>query len=147
MKQNTVTLLSFCFALACSAATNSPPLLGFTSETVSNQLGWEQQFDAALNREHLRDWMKRLTAHPHHLGSAYDKENAEFIAAQFKAWGYDTQIEEFEVLFPTPKARLLELTAPERFTARLTEPAVSVDGTSSLTAEQLPTYNAYSKDG
>jgi N-acetylated-alpha-linked acidic dipeptidase len=91
--------------------------------------------------------MQRLTAHPHHLGSPYDKENAEFIAGQLRSWGYETQIEEFEVLFPTPKTRLLEMTEPDRFTASLTEPPVKEDPTSSLTAEQLPTYNAYSKDG
>src|SRR5205085_1305555 len=107
----------------------------------------ETQFDRGLKRENLREWMKRLTARPHHLGSPYDKENAEFIADRFREWGYQTQIEQFEVLFPTPKVRLLEMTAPVHFTASLQEPPLKEDLTSSLTAEQLPTYNAYSKDG
>jgi N-acetylated-alpha-linked acidic dipeptidase len=34
-----------------------------------------------------------------------------------------------------------------QFTASLTEPAIKEDSTSGLTAEQLPTYNAYSSDG
>jgi N-acetylated-alpha-linked acidic dipeptidase len=91
--------------------------------------------------------MQRLSARPHNLGSAYDKQNAEFIAGLFRSWGYDTKIEQFKVLFPTPKTRLLELTAPEKFTARLAEPPVRGDATSSQTSEQLPTYNAYSIDG
>src|SRR5262245_46673562 len=65
----------------------------------------ELRFDAQLKRENLRDWMKRLSARPHHAGSAYGKENAEFIAAQFRAWGYEARLEEFHVLFPTPKTR------------------------------------------
>ena len=69
--------------------------------------------------------MKRLSARPHHLGSAYDKENAEFIASLFKSWGYDTNIEHFDVLFPTPKTRVVELIAPERYTAKLAEPALA----------------------
>src|SRR5207248_8948395 len=84
---------------------------------------------------------------PHHLGSAYDKENAEFIASLFKSWGYDTNIEEFSVLFPNPKRRVVELIAPERFVAKLVEPPVPGDATSGQQTEQLPTYNAYSIDG
>src|SRR5262249_12392419 len=79
--------------------------------------------------------------------SPYGKENAEFLAAQFRAWGFDTQIEEFSVLFPTPKTRLVELVAPAKFTASLTEPALPEDATSNQAAEQLPVYNAYSADG
>src|SRR2546421_4788548 len=67
---------------------NSPekPLLGFSREGAQQQHALEARFDASLNRDHLRDWMKRLTARPHHLGSAYDKENANFIADQFRSW-------------------------------------------------------------
>ena len=55
--------------------------------------------------------MRRLSARPHHVGSAYDKDNAEWILARFKEWGWDAQIETFGALFPTPKERVLE---PER---------------------------------
>ena len=51
------------------------------------------------------------------------------------------------MLFPTPKTRLLEMVAPTRFTATLSEPPLAEDSTSGQTAEQLPTYNAYSIDG
>src|SRR5207237_6189798 len=95
----------------------------------------------------LRDGMKRLAARPHHLGSAYDKENADFIAGLFRSWGFDTQIETFDVLFATPKTRLLEMTAPEKFTAKLEEPALKEDATSGQKSEQLPVYNAYSRNG
>ncbi len=36
---------------------------------------------------------------------------------------------------------------PDKFTAKLEEPALSVDPTSDQNDEQLPTYNAYSRDG
>jgi len=123
------------------------PMLGFSSATATSERTLESQFDSALNRDDLRTWLKRLSARPHHLGSAYDKENAEFIASLLKSWGYDTHIEEFSVLFPTPKRRVVELIAPEHFTAKLAEPAVPGDATSGQQSEQLPTYNAYSIDG
>ena len=91
--------------------------------------------------------MRRLSARPHHVGSAYDKDNAEWILARFKEWGLDAHIESFDVLFPTPKVRVLEMTEPTKFTAKLDEPVVPGDPTSNQKSEQLPTYNAYSIDG
>ena len=123
------------------------PILGFSNASAANEYNLEARFDASLKADNLRDWMKRLTARPHHLGSAYNKENADFIAAQFRSWGYDTKLEEFQVLFPTPKTRIVEMTAPEKFTMRLNEPAVAGDATTAQQSEQLPSYNAFSIDG
>ena len=97
--------------------------------------------------DNLRTYMQRLSARPHHVGSAYDKDNAEWILSKFKEWGLDAHIEEFDVLFPTPKERLVELVEPTKFVAKLQEPALTVDPTSNQQKEQLPTYNAYSADG
>ena len=129
------------------APASDAPMLGFGPIDALKERKLEGEFDAALKPEDLRDWMRRMTAHPHHLGSPYGKELSEFLAAQFRSWGYETEIEQFDVLFPTPKTRLLEMTAPEKFTASLSEPALPEDSTSSLTSEQLPTYNAFSIDG
>ena len=90
---------------------------------------------------------RRLSARPHHVGSPYDKDNAEWLLAQLKSYGLDAQIEQFSALFPTPKSRKLELLGPASFTAKLQEPALAVDPTSNQQSEQLPTYNAYSADG
>ena len=125
----------------------SPTMLGFASESSRSQAALESRFDAALRPENLRDWLKRLSARPHHLGSAYNKQNADFIASQFRSWGYETTLEEFHVLFPTPKTRIVEMTAPEKYRLKLQEPEFKEDSTSGQVAEQLPTYNAYSIDG
>jgi N-acetylated-alpha-linked acidic dipeptidase len=95
----------------------------------------------------IRDNMQRLSARPHHVGSPYDKDNAEWILARMKEWGFDAHIETFNVLFPTPKERVVELVAPTTYRAKLQEPPIATDPTSGQTAEQLPTYNAYSIDG
>src|SRR6185295_602525 len=121
--------------------------LGFSASGISNQKELEARFDAALDAKNLRTWMERLSARPHHLGSPYGKENAEFVAELFKSWGYDTRIEEFSVLMPTPKLRVLEMVAPTKFVARLEEATLAADKTSGQKKEQLPTYNAYSADG
>src|SRR5499426_3780118 len=113
-------------------------LLGFDRDASGRERALEKQFDSFIKSDNLRDWMKRLSARPHHLGSAYDKENAEFIASLFRSWGYDTAIERFDVLFPTPKKRVLEMTAPQKFIAKLEEPALQEDATSAQKSEQLP---------
>jgi N-acetylated-alpha-linked acidic dipeptidase len=135
------------FLAAASPAPPAAPLLGFSEERAAQQRDLEARFDSHLKAENLREWMKRLTARPHHVGSAYGKDNAEYMVALFRSWGWDAQLEEFHVLFPTPTERVLEMVAPTRFTARLAEPAVPGDSTSGQTDEQLPTYNAYSIDG
>jgi N-acetylated-alpha-linked acidic dipeptidase len=123
------------------------PLLGFTPRHAEEECVLERRFDGSLRAETLRVHMKRLSARPHHVGSPYGKQNAEFIADRFSSWGFETKIEQFDVLFPTPKIRLLEMTAPVAFTATLAEPAVEGDSTSGQADEQLPVYNAYSIDG
>jgi len=108
---------------------------------------WEEKFRLIPSPQNQRDYMQRLSARPHHVGSPYDKDNAEWIAAKLKTWGLDPKIETFDVLFPTPKDRLVEMVAPTRFTAKLQEPPVAVDPTSNQQSEQLPVYHAYSIDG
>jgi N-acetylated-alpha-linked acidic dipeptidase len=141
-------LLVLCVAAAGLAADTPPEsLIGFSPARVAGQRSLEQRFDAALDPAELKEWMQRLSARPHHLGSPYGKENAEFIADRFRAWGFDTKIEEFRVLFPTPKIRVMEMVAPTAFRAALAEPVLKEDPTSGQAAEQLPVYNAYSIDG
>ncbi|MGB8509317.1 MAG: PA domain-containing protein, partial [Pyrinomonadaceae bacterium] len=142
-----VLVMTFAVAAAQMTPADNRPLSGFDREGAERERALEKRFDALLNRDNLRAWMKRLTARPHHLSSAYGKENAEFMAGLFRSWGFETEIERFDVLFPTPKTRVVELLAPVRYTAKLSEPPLKEDATSGQTAEQLPVYNAYSIGG
>src|SRR5664279_2633823 len=98
-----------------------PTVLGFTAQASAQELEWENKFKAIPSPQLMREYMQRLSAHPHHVGSPYDKDNAEWILAQFQQWGLDAHIEQFDVLFPTPKERLVELVAPTKFVAKLQE--------------------------
>jgi N-acetylated-alpha-linked acidic dipeptidase len=120
---------------------------GYTADATRTQRQWEKKFRALPNAANLRAYMQRLSAHPHHVGSPYGKENAEWMLARFQEWGFDAHIESFDVLFPTPKERSLEMIEPRAFHAKLAEPPLDADPTSGQRAEQLPSYNAYSADG
>ena len=138
-------------SIACAGGyviADEAPLAGYSVESSHTERDWEQKFRATPDPANLRAYMQRLSAHPHNVGSPYDKDNAEWILAKFKEFGLDAHIESFNALFPTPKERLVELVeGGPHFVAKLQEPAVPEDPTSNQQSEQLPTYNAYSADG
>ena len=145
MRHVTICFASFCVFAALSAQeTGKPALLGFTASSAATELDLEKRFRAIPDPDRMRAAMQLLSARPHHVGSPYDKQNAEWILEQYKKWGWDAHIETFQVLFPTPKSRLLEMGA---WRAKLEEPTLAIDPTSGQKDEQLPTYNAYSPDG
>jgi len=134
-------LFAFAGAIIAAIGALSLPLLAQSAQ------GWDAKFRAIPEAKNIGEYMKRMSARPHHLGSAYDKDNAEWILSKFKEWGWDARLETYDVLFPTPKERLVEMVAPAAFTMKLDEPPVAVDPTSGQKTEQLPSFNAYSIDG
>jgi len=141
------SLLISATGLAFTPSSADTPLRGFFPQSIQAQRDLETRFKSMPDPAHMRDAMQRLSARPHHVGSAYDKDNAEWILAQFKSYGWDAHIENFDVLFPTPIERVVELVAPTTYKAKLQETPLPADPTSNQQAEQLPSYNAYSVDG
>ena len=132
---------------AAVRADDRPAIRGFLPASAAVESARETAFRSAIDPAAIRETMRVLSARPHHVGSEYDRVNAEWILERFRRFGWDAKIETFDVLFPTPAERVVEMTAPERFTAKLEEPAIPEDPTSGQKSEQLPTYNAYSIDG
>jgi N-acetylated-alpha-linked acidic dipeptidase len=133
-------------AITFSFSAQAQNLAGFTAARAQQHKTLEQQFDAQLDAAHIGQNVKILSAKPHSIGSPGGKENAEYLLNEFKKAGWDAKIETYTVLFPTPKIRVLEMTAPTKYTAILKELALKEDATSGQ-ADQLPTYNAWSADG
>src|SRR5271170_6794189 len=131
MKRLPTTLLCGMLSAILATPAEPPVLRGFSAVSDHAERDWEGKFRAIPDPANLRQYMQRLSARPHHLGSPYDKDNAEWLLSKFKEWGLDAKIESYDVLFPTPKERVLELVAPSRFTAKLQEPTVPGDSTSS----------------
>jgi N-acetylated-alpha-linked acidic dipeptidase len=137
--------------VAGSLAADAPPgandMEGFSGGGAAAEALLEQRFDADLSTADLRSWMQQMSSEPNHVGSAHDKANAEFQLAKFREWGWDASIETFSVLYPTPRELAVELVAPTYFKAKLSEPAIEGDSTSSQTKDELPPYNVYGADG
>ena len=125
----------------------TPTLFGFNVTDSAREHALETRFDAQISAGDLREWLKHLSAEPNHVGSPHDKANTEFILRQFRDWGWDAHIERFDVLYPTLISHTLEMIAPAHVTARLFEPPIDSDSTSTKTATALAPYNVYGADG
>ena len=149
------SILSFFFIISCNqvpAVDAADPEMDLVSTfdialDRETQTNLEAQFDAVLNPQNLDDWMKHMSSKPHHVGSPWSKQNAEFIAEKFESWGFETEIEIFDVLMPFPIIRKLEMVGPNKVSLQLKEPAFDEDATSGITKDLLPGFNAFSADG
>jgi N-acetylated-alpha-linked acidic dipeptidase len=138
-------------SMAAAVAADAPPgpgdLEGFSGAAAAAEAQLEQRFDSDLSSADLRSWLQQMTSAPNHVGSPHDKINAEFELAKFREWGWDASIETFSVLYPTPTEVSVELVAPSHFKARLSEPPIDGDATSTQVKDELPPYNVYGADG
>jgi len=139
-------ILALLAAGQCSLAADDK-VLGFDDAASSAQRNIESRLDESIDKKEMDQWLRRLSAKPHHAGSVAGKENAEFIASLFESWGFEVEIAEYEILLPTPKVREVELVAPTEFTASLTEDSLAEDPSTSVREDLLPPYNAFSVDG
>jgi len=140
-------LLLFLFLSLSPGLQAQDSLLGFDPAGTSAQRALEADFDSRISAVDLNNWLRILSREPHHVGSAAGREVVDFVAARFTEWGYDVDIAEYEVLFPSPRTRELELLAPDRYVATLTEDSLEEDPSTFRIDNLLPPYNAFSTDG
>ncbi|NNL03345.1 MAG: M28 family peptidase, partial [Eudoraea sp.] len=129
------------------ASLNAQNIKGFKPENAQKQLDLETAFESKIAPSNLDSWMKKMAARPHYVGTEYGKELSEWMLKQFKSWGYDAKIETYHILFPYPKVRVLELTEPTTYKAKLKAVPVTGDTYTAQGEELLPSYNAFSSDG
>ncbi|MGH9406606.1 MAG: M28 family metallopeptidase [Terriglobia bacterium] len=142
-----VMFAALAFVLEPCMAQPPAPLAGYSPADSAAERKWEAAFQGIPQAANIDHYDKYLSAWPHNAGTTRDHENAQWILAKFKQWGWDAHIETFYVLLPWPKERLVELVSPTTFKASLQEPAIPVDPTSDQQKQQLPTFNMYSADG
>ena len=123
------------------------PLLGFTPQSETAERTWESKFMAIPDAQRISGNMHLLAAHPHNVGSAAQRANAEWLVKQYTSWGWDAKLEQFDVLYPTPKTRVLELLGSKPYKARLEEPVIPEDPYTQDKSPAMPPYNMYAVDG
>lgn len=140
-----IIIISFIAVPVC-VQSQSTSITGFTAVNALSQNQIEKNFDRQLSAANIGATIKTFSEKPHNIGSAGSKECAELIQSKLKSYGFDAKIETYNVLFPTPEIRVLEMTAPHSYKALLKEPGLKEDATSGQKG-QLPIYNARSADG
>jgi N-acetylated-alpha-linked acidic dipeptidase len=147
MRTRFASILATASLLATSTlGAQSPQLRGFPDDAVAQERARESQFRAIPDSARLKEYMSVMAAEPHVAGQPSSRRVAEYALEKFKSWGLNAQIETFEAMMPWPTERLVELTAPSKYTLALQEPVVTQDPDSN-DANQTPTFNAYSADG
>ena len=139
--------LVFTISLLGSLALADGQLLGFDEIASNTQHKLETVFDSHIDRIEMDEWLREFSSEAHHVGSPKGKKNADALAALFRSWNYEVEIAEYQVLFPEPLTRELELLYPYQFTASLTEDSLEEDPSTSVIDDLLPSYNAFSVDG
>jgi N-acetylated-alpha-linked acidic dipeptidase len=124
----------------------SGQISGFSDASATEELKREKTFDDLISAQHIGETIRDLSSRPHNVGSPGSREVAEKIQQLFTNYGFSVHMDVYQVLFPVPKIRILEMTAPQTYHALLKEPAIKED-LSSAQEGQLPTYNAWSADG
>ena len=119
---------------------------GFDMTAAAAQAELEQRLKGVPDPSRVREYLRTMAEEPHHTGSEQGVRVAAYVHEKFEEFGLETSYHEFTGLMPTPVSRSLELLEPERYVAKLAEPALTEDKDSS-DANGLPTYNAYSPDG
>ena len=141
-------LLPLLFFIAFTPAIQAQQsLLGFDDSSSGAQRSLEAAYDSRLSAGDLDDWLRVLSREPHHVGSAAGRAVVDFVAERFREWGYEVEIAEYQVLFPSPRTRELELVAPDFYQAGLTEDSLEADPSTFRINDLLPPYNAFSIDG
>lgn len=147
MRRLAAASLTFLLPIAAVSQEAGKPILGFSPTTTLTERTWESKFLALPDSKRISENMHTLAAHPHNVGSAAQRANAEWLVKQYKSWGWDAKIESFDVLYPTPKVRVLELLGSKPYKARLEEPPVAEDPYTQDKSPAIPPYNIYAVDG
>jgi len=140
-------MLIVLLGLITGLANAQSSLLGFDEISAATQLELEADYDSRISASDLDEWVRILSRDPHHVGSEAGKAVVDYVAARFEEWGYEVEIAEYEILFPSPRTRELQLVSPTRYTAGLTEDSLPEDPSTSRIDDLLPPYNAFSTDG
>src|SRR6478736_632004 len=94
------TVLALVLILAGAATPQRPQrsgeLAGYSADAAREQRDWEQKFRGIPSPANMKQYMQRLAARPHHVGSPYDQDNAQGLVSTFKSWGLDAKIETFD---------------------------------------------------
>ncbi|WP_396222070.1 M20/M25/M40 family metallo-hydrolase [Gemmatimonas sp.] len=122
-------------ALARLEAQPLPPMPGYAPATAAAQRQLEQAAIAGPVASRARAHSAALSKEPHVAGTPAQQRTADYVMAQMKAMGLDTELRSYAVWLPHATAVSVTILGSDPVTLDLTEPPVAGDA-----ATQLPQY-------
>ncbi|HEX5581768.1 MAG TPA: M20/M25/M40 family metallo-hydrolase, partial [Gemmatimonadaceae bacterium] len=139
------TSLFLVASMAIAVPALAQPITGYSPEAAARQRGIEAEAvrkpDSAASMRHART----LAAEPHVAGTEAQARTRDYVIAQMKAAGLETEVRAYEIWMPHPVRAQLWRVAPDTLELPLVEPPVEADPWTRK--PQYPTVNGYSGSG
>ena len=139
-----ITVIVLC-ALAAGTARSQQPLVGYTAASAARERQLEADAIARPSPDGASKHSKELSHETHVSGTTAQARTRDYVIAQMKAWGLETEIRSYDVWMPHPTSVRVSRVSPQPKELSLAEPPVATDPTSKLA--QYPTVNGYSGQG
>ena len=138
-------LLAFAGSTPLDAQQNATTLPGYTASSSAAERAVEAQAIARPSAARARELSRALSAETHVSGTPAQARTRDYVIAQMRAMGLETEVRQYDVFIPHPTSVQLWRVAPRPRQITLAEPAVAGDPTSALA--QYLTVNGYSGQG
>jgi N-acetylated-alpha-linked acidic dipeptidase len=126
-------------------AQQSATMPGYSTTAAASERALEADAIARPDAARARAHSRALSAETHVSGTAAQARTRDYVIAQMKAMGLETEVRQYDVFLPHPTSVRLWRMSPAMKELRLPEPPVAGDPTSGLA--QYPTVNGYSGQG
>ena len=139
----TYAAIAFCFVTHATLSAQTTP--GYTSANASAERTLEASTIARPDPARARALSKALSAETHVAGTPAQARTRDYVIAQMKAMGLETEVRRYDVFIPHPTSVQLWRVSPRTKALPLAEPPVAGDPTSRL--GQYLTVNGHSGAG
>ncbi|MGH7549608.1 MAG: M28 family peptidase, partial [Gemmatimonadota bacterium] len=140
-----MTRLGSAFLVGLLWASSASAQTGFTPEGWSRQRALETEVVAAIEPAVMDSMARVLAAAPHVAGRPGQAAVRDTLVAWLEAWGWEPEVETYEVFLPQAVDVEVTLLAPDSLRFQLAEEAIPGDPVTEL--EQYPWLNGYSAPG
>ena len=128
-----------------AGAQQAPATPGYSPANATTERAVEAQAIARPDPARARAHSKILSAETHVAGTPAQARTRDYVIAQMKAMGLETEVRQYDVFIPHPTAVQVWRVSPRPKALSLAEPVVPGDPSSALW--QYPTVNGHSGAG
>jgi N-acetylated-alpha-linked acidic dipeptidase len=143
--RTSITLLTFAVLLVPAPASTQQSVIGYGPDAAARERGIEADAIKRPDPQRAATHSRALSSEVHVAGTAAQARTRDYVIAQMKAWGLETEVRSYDIWMPHPTDVRVWRVAPDTLRLSLAEPAVPNDPTSAL--PQYLTVNGYSGQG